>query len=81
MQISIEKAAKIAGAACAAAGIVALSGLVASGAAAGAVVKGFQATEETMKRITEDDPQAACTDTEEPAAAEPESEMQETANM
>ena len=43
MKISIEKAAKIAGAACAAAGVVALSGLVASGAAAGAVVKGFEA--------------------------------------
>lgn len=81
MKIRIEKAAKIAGAACAASGVVALSGLVASGAAAGAVVKGFQAATETMKRIIEDDPQAARADTEEPAAAEPESEMQETTNV
>lgn len=81
MKISIEKAAKIAGAACAAAGVVALSGLVASGAAAGAVVKGFEAAKETMKKIIEDDPKVACTDTEEPAAAEPESEMQETTNV
>lgn len=81
MKISIEKTAKIAGAACAAAGVVALSGLVASGAAAGAVVKGCQAAKETMKKIIADDPQAACADTKEPTAAEPENEMQETTNV
>lgn len=81
MKISIKKAARIAGAACAAAGVVALSGLVASGAAAGAAVKGFQAAKETMEKILADDPQAEHVDTKEPAAAEPESEIQETTNV
>lgn len=48
---------KIAGAACAATGIVALSGLIASGAAVGAVVEMFKSAAETMKKALADDPQ------------------------
>ena len=51
-----KKIAKCAGAACAATGVVALSSLVASGAAVGAVVEGFKSAGSIMKRILEEEP-------------------------
>ena len=53
-----KKIAKCAGAACAATGVVALSSLVASGAAVGAVVEGFKSAGSIMKRMLEDEPKA-----------------------
>ena len=44
----MSKKAKWAGASCCAVGIVALSGLIASGAAVGAVVEGFKVAKETI---------------------------------
>ena len=46
-----KKALKITGAAAAATGVVALSALVASGAAVGAVVEGFKAAGTTFKDV------------------------------
>ena len=54
-----KKIAKCAGAACAATGVVALSSLVASGAAVGAVVEGFKSAGSIMKRMLEDEPEEA----------------------
>lgn len=54
--ITMKKALKFAGAACAATGVVALSGLVASGAAVGAVVEGFRSAAGTMKKMLADNP-------------------------
>lgn len=56
--VSMKKVLKVAGAACAATGVVALSGLVASGAAVGAVVEGFKSAADTMKRMLSDEPKA-----------------------
>ena len=47
-QSKCQKKAKWAGASCCAVGIVALSGLIASGAAVGAVVEGFKVAKETI---------------------------------
>ena len=49
-----KKAFKIADATCAATGVVAISALVASGAAVGAMVEGFKSAKGTMKRILEE---------------------------
>lgn len=55
MKINVKSAAKVAGAACAATGVVALSALVASGAAAGAIVEGFISAKDTMKKLLADE--------------------------
>lgn len=54
--VSINRLLKVASAACAAAGVVALSGLVASGAAVGAVVEGFKSAGDTIKKMLSDEP-------------------------
>lgn len=51
VQSTGKKALKIAGAACLATGVVAISAVVASGAAVGAVVEGFRSARNTMKQI------------------------------
>ena len=51
MKINIKKIGKIAGAACVATGVVAVSALVASGAAVGAVAEGFKSARSTIKSI------------------------------
>lgn len=55
MKINVENVTKVAGATCAATGIVALSALVASGAAVGAVVGGFKTAGDTMKKMLSDE--------------------------
>lgn len=55
MKISVKKTAKVAGAVCTATGIVALSALVASGAAVGAVVEGFKSAKDAMKKMLADE--------------------------
>ncbi len=55
MKISAKKVTKVAGAACAATGIVTLSALTASGAAVRAVVEGFKTASNTMKKILTDE--------------------------
>lgn len=59
MKINVENVTKVAGtvagATCAATGIVALSALVASGAAVGAVVEGFRTAGDTMKKLLSDE--------------------------
>lgn len=62
IHITGKKAIKILGAACLATGVVALSAVVASGAAVGAVAEGFRTAKNTMQRILSK---------EEPARAEP----------
>lgn len=54
ININMKKVGKYVGAACAATGVVALSGLVASGAAVGAVVEGFRSAAATMKKMVQD---------------------------
>ena len=54
ININMKKVGKYVGAACAATGVVALSGLVASGAAVGAVVEGFRSAAATMKNMVQD---------------------------
>ena len=51
VQITGKKAMKVLGAACLATGVVALSAVVASGAAVGAVVEGFKSAKSTMQKI------------------------------
>lgn len=51
VQSTGKKALKIAGAACLATGVVAISAVVASGAAVEAVVEGFRSARNTMKQI------------------------------
>ncbi|MBO5070230.1 MAG: hypothetical protein J6C37_07700 [Roseburia sp.] len=58
MEINMKKIGKYVGAACAATGVVALSGLVASGAAVGAVVEGFRSAAVTVKKMLKEEPQA-----------------------
>lgn len=53
--ITGEKVLKVLGAACMATGVVALSAVVASGAAAGAVAEGFKSAKNTMQRILKGD--------------------------
>lgn len=59
IQITGKKAAKVLGAACLATGVVALSAVVASGAAVGAVVEGFKTAKDTMQKILKKDVAAA----------------------
>lgn len=54
-----KKALKVLGAACLATGAVALSAVVASGAAAGAVVEGFRSAKNTMQKILKKEEGAA----------------------
>lgn len=54
ININMKKVGKYVGAACAATGVVALSGLVASGAAVVAVVEGFRSAAATMKKMVQD---------------------------
>ncbi|MCM1182597.1 MAG: hypothetical protein NC337_04395 [Roseburia sp.] len=66
-----KKAAKLLGAACLATGVVALSAVVASGAAVGAVVEGFKSAKSTMRKILKnDDAVAADKSVDEIAAAD-----------
>ena len=59
----VEKSLKVTGAFCAATGVVALSSLVSCGAAAGAVVEGFKAAGNTMKKmLTEETQTDVCTE-------------------
>lgn len=58
MEINMKKTGKYVGAACAATGVVVLSGLVASGAAVGAVVEGFKSAGATMRKMLKEEPQA-----------------------
>ena len=55
VQITGKKVTKVIGAACLATGLVALSAVVASGAAVGAVVEGFKSAKNTMQKILEKD--------------------------
>ena len=55
IQISGKKVVKVLGAACLATGVVALSAVVASGAAVGAVVEGFKSAKNTMQKILKND--------------------------
>ena len=51
VQITGKKVVKVLGAACLATGVVALSAVVASGAAVGAVAEGFKSAKNTMQKI------------------------------
>lgn len=51
MERNMKKLGKIAGATCVATGVVAVSALVASGAAVGAIAEGFRSASSTMKKI------------------------------
>lgn len=59
VQVRGKKVVKVLGAACLATGVVALSAVVASGAAAGAVVEGFKSARNTMQKILKNDEIAA----------------------
>ena len=74
-----KKALKIAGAVCLAAGVVAVSALVASGAAAGAVVEGFKTAKNTMRRVLDKEAQDAGGETSAEDAAESEAAAEENA--
>lgn len=57
----VEKSLKVTGAVCVATGVVAMSALVASGAAVGAVMEGFKAAGNTMKKmLAEETRENAC---------------------
>lgn len=51
IHITGKKVVKVLGAACLATGVVALSAVVASGAAVGAVAEGFRSAKNTMQKI------------------------------
>ena len=55
VHITGKKVVKVLGAVCLATGVVALSAVVASGAAVGAVVEGFRSAKNTMQKILKDD--------------------------
>ncbi len=55
VQITGKKVVKVLGAACLATGVMALSAVVASGAAVGAVVEGFRSAKNTMQKILQTD--------------------------
>lgn len=57
MEINRKKIGKYVGAACAATGVVAISGLVASGAAVGAVVEGFKSAAVIVKDMMKEEQQ------------------------
>lgn len=59
VQITGKKVVKVLGAACLATGVVALSAVVASGAAVGAVAEGFRSAKNTMQKILKKDETAA----------------------
>ncbi|MDE6433896.1 MAG: hypothetical protein K2L07_06665 [Lachnospiraceae bacterium] len=59
VQITGKKVVKVLGAACLATGVVALSAVVASGAAVGAVVEGFKSAKNTMQKILKEDENVA----------------------
>lgn len=59
IHITGKKVVKVLGAACLATGMVALSAVVASGAAVGAVAEGFRAAKNTMQKIRKGDGSAA----------------------
>lgn len=59
VQVRGKKVVKVLGAVCLATGVVALSAVVASGAAAGAVVEGFKSARNTMQKILKNDEIAA----------------------
>ena len=59
VQITGKKVVKVLGAACLATGVVALSAVVASGAAVGAVVEGFKSAKNTMQKILKNDENVA----------------------
>ena len=54
MKLNLKKAVKFAGAACVETGVVALSSVVASGAAVTAVKEGFKTAKATMKKLLEE---------------------------
>lgn len=55
VRVTGKKAVKVLGAVCLATGIVALSAVVASGAAVGAVAEGFKSAKNTMQKILKKD--------------------------
>lgn len=55
IQITGKKAAKVLGAACLATGVVALSAVLASGAAVAAVAEGFRSAKDTVQKIMKKD--------------------------
>lgn len=55
VQTTGKKVVKVLGAVCLATGVVALSAVVASGAAVGAVAEGFRSAKNTMQRILKKD--------------------------
>lgn len=55
IHITGKKVLKVLGASCLATGVVALSAVVASGAAVGAVVEGFKSAKNTMQKILKKD--------------------------
>ena len=59
VQVRGKKVVKVLGAACLATGVVALSAVVASGAAVGAVAEGFRSAKNTMQKILKKDETAA----------------------
>lgn len=59
VQVTGKKVVKALGAACLATGVVALSAVVASGAAVGAVAEGFRSAKNTMQKILKKDETAA----------------------
>lgn len=59
VQITGKKVVKVLGAACLATGVVALSAVVASGAAVGAVAEGFRSAKNTMQKILKKDETAS----------------------
>ena len=59
IHISGKKVLKVLGASCLATGVVALSAVVASGAAVGAVVEGFKSAKNTMQEILKKDENVA----------------------
>lgn len=70
MKLNIKKVVKFAGAVGAAAGIVALSSVVASGVAVTAVKEGVKAAKDAMKRVLDEQKEADLFD-DEPLNSEP----------
>lgn len=62
VQINGKKVMKVIGAACLATGVVALSAVIASGAAVGAVAGGFKAAKNTMQKILKKEESEAVND-------------------
>lgn len=73
IHITGKKAVKILGAAALATGVVALSAVVASGAAVGAVAEGFRTAKNTMQRILKKEENVTA---EEPRAESPDEVME-----